>query len=55
MKTREELIEAAQRLWPNDPRQQARWLRAVRLVRRTKSGWIAERRVERLSPGFMEN
>lgn len=32
----------ARRLFPRDFRLQVKWLRAIRMVRKTKGGWLAE-------------
>lgn len=32
----------ARRLFPGDIRMQVKWLRAIRVVRKTKGGWLAE-------------
>lgn len=40
----ETLAERAARLWPDDLPLQAEWMRAVRLVRATRRGWLLERR-----------
>lgn len=39
--------QRAARLWPDSPRNQHEWLRAVRTVRRTTHGWLLERQVPR--------
>lgn len=36
------LLARAQRLWPDDDRNQREWLRAVRLVRTTSRGWLLD-------------
>lgn len=41
------LIATARRLWPDSRPNQARWLHAIRIVRRTAAGWVLERSVER--------
>ena len=41
------LVERAVRLWPDDPRNQREWLRAVSVVRASRNGWLLERRVRR--------
>ena len=39
--------QRAARLWPDSPRNQREWLRAVAVVRRTSQGWLLERRITR--------
>ena len=41
------LAARAARLWPDSPRNQAEWLRAVAVVRKTSGGWLLDRKVER--------
>lgn len=41
------LAARAARLWPESPRNQAEWLRAVAVVRKTSGGWLLDRKVER--------
>lgn len=43
------LAARAARLWPDSPRNQAEWLRAVAVVRKTSGGWLLDRPVERAS------
>lgn len=44
-----DLAARAQRLWPDQPNLQKQWLRAVEMVRKTKEGWLLDRRVRRTS------
>jgi len=39
---RHPMAERAARLWPDSPRNQREWLRAVALVRKTRRGWLAD-------------
>ena len=39
--------ERARRLWPDTPALQAKWLRAVEVVRNTAQGWLLERLTQR--------
>lgn len=39
--------ERARRLWPDNPALQAKWLRAVEVVRNTAQGWLLERLTQR--------
>lgn len=36
------MADRAARLWPDSPRNQREWLRAVALVRKTSRGWVAD-------------
>lgn len=36
------LLARAQRLWPDNDYLQREWLRAVRVVRNTRRGWLAD-------------
>lgn len=39
------LQQRAERLWPDSPRNQAEWLRAVDVVRSTRRGWELDKPV----------
>lgn len=39
----------AEKLWPDSPRNQAEWLRAVQVVRMSRAGWLLDRRVRRVA------
>ncbi len=41
------LLARAQRLWPDDERNQREWLRAVGVVRKTTRGWRLDNPVKR--------
>ncbi len=41
------LLATAKRLWPDNEHNQREWLRAVSVVRCTRTGWPLEHRVER--------
>ena len=41
------LAARAARLWPDSPRNQTEWLRAVAVVRKTSGGWLLDRKMER--------
>lgn len=40
------LLARAQRLWPDNDYLQREWLRAVRVVRNTRRGWLADVKVD---------
>lgn len=44
---RDPLLARAQRLWPDDERNQREWLRAVSVVRKTTRGWRLDNPVKR--------
>lgn len=41
------LAERAARLWPDSPRNQREWVRAVQTVRATSRGWLLDRPQQR--------
>lgn len=43
------LVAQAARLWPDDERNRREWLRAVMVVRRTRAGWLIERKTGRVN------
>lgn len=47
MQTLMTLRSRARKLWPASPRNQREWLRAVRTVRNTQSGWHLDKAVPR--------
>jgi hypothetical protein len=36
------LLARAEKLWPESPRNQVEWLRAIRVVRASSRGWLLE-------------
>lgn len=40
--------ERAERLWPNDKRNQIAWLNAMAVVRKTQRGWLLDTHIPRL-------
>lgn len=46
---RDTLADRAARLWPDNPRNAREWLRAVAVVRRTRSGWLLDQPQPRAS------
>jgi hypothetical protein len=48
----ENIVVRAMRLWPNDYYLQCEWLRAVKLVRETKIGWLLDHPPRHTAPGI---
>lgn len=46
---RDAMSDRAARLWPDSPRNAREWLRAVAVVRSTRSGWLLDPRQPRVS------
>lgn len=44
---RDPMRTRAANLWPDSPRNQREWMRAVATVRRTRRGWLLDRMVPR--------
>ena len=44
------LVARAARLWPDSPRNQGEWLRAVQQVRATPRGWLLDNPARKAAP-----